>query len=165
MRIAVSRFIDDVSTAHFPSPGPLVQRWFAALKDCLASADPSVQQAAVKAITSLINEFFIEKTSEEIEEVLGRFLAECMANNQQARIGNALALGSMPRFVLVSNVSAVVENLCLCALITEKTAQWAESRKSSLTSLASVCSTVGLVPIHSGNFSLRSNRIIVTLYF
>ncbi|EFX89923.1 hypothetical protein DAPPUDRAFT_232096 [Daphnia pulex] len=37
-----------------------------------------------------------------------------------------------------------------CALITDKTLQWAESRKNALTALSLVCTTVGIAPSSPG---------------
>jgi len=90
-------------------------------------------------------------------------LAESIGNNQQGRVGNALLLGSMPRFILMVDLPSVVHHLCTCAAISDKTLQWAESRKNALASLATLCSTVCIArPNSQGTFDNKSfdNTII-----
>ncbi|XP_046638858.1 tubulin-specific chaperone D-like [Daphnia pulicaria] len=107
----------------------VVDRWLKALRECLASADSNVQQSAISAVTALIGEYFRHQPVEKLTALLNHFLPEVTSNNQQARVGNALALGSMPRFLLTVSLQKVIQLLCTCALITDKTLQWAESRK------------------------------------
>ena len=152
MRVAVCNFIEDLSSGGFPLPDAIVDRWLRALKECLASADSNVQQAAVSAVTALINQYYKQQPNERLQVLLQLFLPEVTSNNQQARIGNALALGSMPRFLLTVSLTEVIQQLCSCSLITEKTPQWAESRKNGLAALALVCATVGIAPSSPGNF-------------
>lgn len=68
-----------------------------------------------------------------------------MGNYQKRREGNSLALGSMPRFILMVDLPGVIRHLCACSLITNQTLLWAEARKNALASLAAVCTTVGVV--------------------
>ncbi|EFX60644.1 hypothetical protein DAPPUDRAFT_342199, partial [Daphnia pulex] len=56
----------------------------------------------------------------------------------------------MPRFLLTVSLPKVIQQLCTCALITDKTLQWAESRKNALTALSLVCTTVGIAPSSPG---------------
>ncbi|EFX65237.1 hypothetical protein DAPPUDRAFT_265003 [Daphnia pulex] len=130
----------------FPLPDAVVDRWLKALRECLTSADSNVQQSAISAVTALIGEYFRHQPVEKLTALLNHFLPEVTSNNQQARVGNALALGSMPRFLLTVSLPKVIQQLCTCALITDKTLQWAESRKNALTALSLVCTTVGIAP-------------------
>ncbi|EFX61498.1 hypothetical protein DAPPUDRAFT_273082 [Daphnia pulex] len=102
------------------------------------------------AVTALIGEYFRHQPVEKLTAWLNHFLPEVTSNNQQARVGNALALGSMPRFLLTVSLPKVIQQLCTCALITDKTLQWAESRKNALTALSLVCTTVGIAPSSPG---------------
>ncbi|EFX64435.1 hypothetical protein DAPPUDRAFT_118178 [Daphnia pulex] len=146
MRIAVCHFIQDLSLGGFPLLDAVVDRWLKALRECLASADSNVQQSAISAVTALIGDYFRHQPVEKLTALLNHFLPEVTSNNQQARVGNALALGSMPRFLLTVSLPKVIQQLCTCALITDKTLQWAESRKNALTALSLVCTTVGIAP-------------------
>ncbi len=150
MRIAVCHFIQDLSSGGFPLPDAVVDRWLKALRECLASADSNVQQSAISAVTALIGEYFHLQPVEKLTVLLNHFLPEVTSNNQQARVGNALALGSMPRFLLTVSLPEVIQQLCTCARITDKTLQWAESRKNALTALSLVCTTVGIAPCSPG---------------
>ncbi|XP_046632887.1 tubulin-specific chaperone D-like [Daphnia pulicaria] len=150
MRIAVCHFIQDLISGGFPLPDAVVDRWLKALRECLASADSNVQQSAISAVTALIGEYFRHQPVEKLTALLNHFLPEVTSNNQQARVGNALALGSMPRFLLTVSLQKVIQLLCTCALITDKTLQWAESRKNALTALSLVCTTVGIAPSSPG---------------
>ncbi|EFX70076.1 hypothetical protein DAPPUDRAFT_257534 [Daphnia pulex] len=150
MRIAVCHFIQDLSSGGFPLLDAVVDRWLKALRECLASADSNVQQSAISAVTALIGEYFRHQPVEKLTALLNHFLPEVTSNNQQARVGNALALGSMPRFLLTVSLPKVIQQLCTCALITDKTLQWAESRKNALTALSLVSTTVGIDPSSPG---------------
>jgi hypothetical protein len=155
MRVAVCHFIQDLSSGGFPLPDTVVNRWLKSLKECLASADSNVQQSAIRAVTALIGEYFQHQPAEKLTSLLNNFLPEVTSNNQQARVGNALALGSMPRFLLTVSLTEVIKQLCSCALITDKTLQWAESRKNALTALSVVCTTVGIAPSSPGKSDQR----------
>jgi tubulin-specific chaperone D len=144
MRLALSKFIENCSTGHLPLPPSIIEPWLAVLRDCLASADVSVQQAAVKPVAALINQYFSESPSDVQTAILERFIVDMASSNQQARMGNSLALGSMPKFMLAGNLSRVINNLCQVAEITESTLQWAESRKNALSALAQITVTVGI---------------------
>ncbi|EFX74624.1 hypothetical protein DAPPUDRAFT_251690 [Daphnia pulex] len=150
MRIAVCHFIQDLSSGGFPLLDAVVDRWLKALRECLASGDSNVQQSAISAVTALIGEYFRHQPVEKLTAWLNHFLPEVTSNNQQARVGNALALGSMPRFLLTVSLPKVIQQLCTCALITDKTLQWAESRKNALTALSLVCTNVGIAPSSPG---------------
>ena len=153
MRIAVCHFIQDLSSGGFPLLDAVVDRWLKALRECLASADSNVQQSAISAVTALIGEYFRHQPVEKLTALLNHFLPKVTSNNQQARVGNALALGSMPRFLLTVSLPKVIQQLCTCALITDKTLQWAESRKNALTALSLVCTTVGIAPSSPGKMT------------
>lgn len=168
MRVSVCHFIEDLSSGHYPLPETVVDRWLHSLRECLASADSNVQQSAVGAVTSLIGQCYQQQPPEKLSALLQHFLPEVTSNNQQARVGNALALGSMPRFLLTVSLADVVKQLCSCALITEKTLQWAEARKNALAALALVCTTVGIAPSCPGtptHLALDLNQIKFTRSF
>lgn len=161
MRIAVCHFVQDLSSGGFPLPDSVVDHWLKALRECLASSDSNVQQSAVSAVTALIGEYFQHQSVEKLTALLNHFLPEVTSYNQQARVGNALALGSMPRVLLAVSLPQVVKQLCVCARITDKTFQWAESRKNALTALSLVCSTVGIAP---SNLGMRSANFYYFLF-
>lgn len=144
MRLAVAKFVENCSTGHFPLDKSITDAWLNVLRDCLASADVAVQQSAAKSATALINQYYANQSPEVLSSVLERFIVDISANSQQSRIGNALALGLLPKFILKNHVPDVIHHLCLSASITENTLQWAESRKSSIAALAQVCLTVGV---------------------
>ncbi|EFX73827.1 hypothetical protein DAPPUDRAFT_109456 [Daphnia pulex] len=115
MRIAVCHFIQDLSSGGFPLLDAVVDRWLKALRECLASADSNVQQSAISAVTALIGEYFRHQPVEKLTALLNHFLPEVTSNNQQARVGNVLALGSMPRFILTVFLPKVIQQ-CAPAL-------------------------------------------------
>ena len=150
MRTAACQFIDSLSLGRYPLDSSIINLWLNCLYECLASSDGAIQKLAVKAITSLVGEYLADRTKEAHLTILHRFLAETTGNNQQARMGNALAVGSMPTFVLLADIPAVVQQLRLCATISDKTGQWAEARKNALWALSQVASTVGVSSSNSG---------------
>ena len=153
MRLAAAKFIENCSTGHFPLDKSVIDAWLNVLRDCLASADAIVQQSSAKAVAALINQYYASQSPEVLASVLQRFIVDISANSQQSRIGNALALGLLPQFILKDNLPTVVHHLCRSAAITENTLQWAESRKSAIGALAQVCLTVGVSEPGKTNFS------------
>ena len=152
MRTAVCQFVENLSLVHFPLDPTIVDLWLNALRECLPSADLNIQKLASTAITSLIAEYLLDE-SDQHSALLGRFLAETTGNHQQARMGNSLAVGLMPKTLLTADPAGVVQHLCLCARITEKTVQWAEARKNALGALAQVSLTVGISDSNPGVLS------------
>ena len=144
MRVAVLRFMENCSVGHFPLDSAIIDRWLIVQRDCLAFADASVQQSAIGAVGAFITEYFADADASVRASILQRFISELASNNQQSRTGNALALGSMPKWILAANLSGAVHHLCTCAEITQSTAQWAEARKNALAALAQVITTVGV---------------------
>jgi hypothetical protein len=160
MRLAVCHLAEHLSLGRFPLPNNITDRWLDGLRECLASNDSGVQQSAVTAVRVLVGQYY-RLSPERLPAVLGRFLTETTSMQQEARVGNALALGSMPDFVLKVDLSGVVQNLCQCALITPKTLQWAEARKNALAALAMVCTTVSIVGGSSAGIFLFSFRFTI----
>lgn len=102
------------------------------------------QGAAVKAVTSLIAQYctLLDATPQTV--ILDQFISDMVSNSQQARMGNALALGNMPRFILTGRLPHTVDQLCRAAETTPTTKQWAEARKNALGALAQICQTMGV---------------------
>lgn len=50
-------------------------------------------------------------------------------------MGHALALGSLPRFVLAANLNKILDALIESSQVSQLTAKWAESRRDSLKAL------------------------------
>ena len=167
MRLAVCHLAEHLSLGQFPLPHNVTDRWLGGLRECLASNDSGVQQSAVTATRVLIGQYY-RSSPERLPDVLGRFLAETTGALQEARVGNALALGSMPDFILKVDLNGVMQALCQCALITPKTLQWAEARKNALSALAMVCTTVGIIQSSSSGLLVIFNfinRNFITIYF
>lgn len=161
MRTAACQFIDCLSLGRYPLDSSVINLWLNCLYECLASSDGAIQKLAVKAITSLVGEYLADGTKEAHSAILHHFLTETTGTNQQARMGNALAVGSMPVFILLTDLPAVVERLRLCAAISDKTVQWAEARKNALWALSQVASTIGVSESNPGYFDRLANLLKV----
>lgn len=57
-------------------------------------------------------------------------------------MGHALALGSLPKFMLQGHLEKVVSSLVKSTIITHETLKWAESRRDATKALCSVCVTM-----------------------
>lgn len=61
----------------------------------------------------------------------------------------------MPRFILIIKLKDVFQRLFTCALVTDKTLQWADARRTALSSIATIVATVGVSSaINPGSWSL-----------
>ncbi|KAJ8964287.1 hypothetical protein NQ317_014583 [Molorchus minor] len=62
--------------------------------------------------------------------------------NQVTRMGHALALGVLPKFMLQPNLNNIIFSLIESTIITPATVKWAESRRDAVKALTSICATM-----------------------
>ncbi|VEN50767.1 unnamed protein product [Callosobruchus maculatus] len=149
MKHACSDFIEKCSLAAVPFHNQsVVEDWLKLLNECLSYDVANIRMAAIKALPSLLNEYYSDK-SERCNELVKDYAKELKATTVQAhRMGHCLALGALPKFILVSNFDFIVTSLIEATAIVPATVKWAESRRDAVKALTSIANTMSE---HLGN--------------
>ncbi|XP_060524658.1 tubulin-specific chaperone D [Cylas formicarius] len=162
MKQACASFIEKCSLARAPFHNdPVLDDWMALLNECLSYEVANVRQAAVTAFPVVLGEYYSTPEREESNKVMvERYIRELLSENKQsARMGHALALGSLPRFILLQNFEAVIDALTESSKITPATLKWAESRRDAVKALTMISST--MIGELGGNFG---DHVISRIY-
>lgn len=143
MKTACCSFIEKCSLAALPfHDSEIIDEWLQLLNDCAVYEVHNIRLASAKALPCLLNEYYRNK-SDRCTELLNYYLKECESTNvEHVRIGHSLAVGVLPKFVIVNEMDEIVNVLTLSCGITVQTAKWAEGRKSCIKALTSVSITM-----------------------
>ncbi|XP_060577597.1 tubulin-specific chaperone D-like [Ruditapes philippinarum] len=149
MRTAVCCLIERVSLSKFPChTDPVIDIWQDILDDCLNHTEHEIQMAAVNAIPAFFTEYYRDSNGvadpKRQEMVIERYLRQLRASLEISRQGHSLALGALPKFMLVGKLRPVLGGLIQATQITEKEEKWAEGRRDALKAITCVCNTVGV---------------------
>ena len=161
LRQAMASFIDNVSTAGFKAPDPIVDLWQSILEENIAHLDPLVQSKSIAALPNFLQTYFvvsdgdadenggrikIEKRDALIDEYV-KILSNTSTNENTQR-GFCLALGSLPIKILEGKVDVVLQILIKCSELISggSTEKWAEGRRDALKALINVVKTLGMTP-------------------
>uniref|UniRef100_A0AAR2IWP8 Tubulin-specific chaperone D n=1 Tax=Pygocentrus nattereri TaxID=42514 RepID=A0AAR2IWP8_PYGNA len=108
----------------------------------------SLQEAAVSALAALCEEYYqlqpgVADTHMQ-EQLVSQYLAALRSPEVLTRCGCALALGSLPRFMIHSKLQQVIlDSLQEACRMTQKEG-FAEARRDAATAMARVCVTAGV---------------------
>uniref|UniRef100_A0AAR2JC99 Tubulin-specific chaperone D n=1 Tax=Pygocentrus nattereri TaxID=42514 RepID=A0AAR2JC99_PYGNA len=105
----------------------------------------SLQEAAVSALAALCEEYYqlqpgVADTHMQ-EQLVSQYLAALRSPEVLTRCGCALALGSLPRFMIHSKLQQVVAHVHTHTYIDKS---FAEARRDAATAMARVCVTAGV---------------------
>uniref|UniRef100_A0A6P7FPZ1 Tubulin-specific chaperone D n=1 Tax=Diabrotica virgifera virgifera TaxID=50390 RepID=A0A6P7FPZ1_DIAVI len=143
MKQACSDFIEKCSLASLPlHEDPVTDEWLQLVNECLSYEVTTIRLAAVKALPTLLQEYFFQDLS-RCDEIVKQYIKELSTTtNEQSRMGHCLALGVLPRLMLERNLDAVVRSLVECATSTPNTIKWAECRRDAIKALTLVAETM-----------------------
>ncbi|XP_031432213.1 tubulin-specific chaperone D [Clupea harengus] len=156
MRPAVCVLIEKMSVSKMPFTGdPVISGWQWLIDDSLKSlhlfssgAKQGIKEAAVAALAALCNEYYqLEPgvADTHMQEVLvSQYIEALKSPEVLTRCGCALALGSLPRFIIRTKLQQIVEGLQLACAFSQKGVGFTESRRDAATALARVCVAVGV---------------------
>ncbi|XP_022244717.1 tubulin-specific chaperone D-like [Limulus polyphemus] len=144
MRHAVCVLIEKSSLAALPfhELWDIIDLWQDILEQCLRYVEPDIRAYAVSALSALCIEYY-GSCRPRYTKLLDSCLLHLKSTQQEARCGNALAIGSLPKFVFAGSVQKVIDGLVECATLIENESTWAESRRDAVKALSSVCQTIG----------------------
>ena len=117
------------------------------LDDNLAHKDPIVQERAIQAVPSFVNEYFPQ---ESLDSLMDHFFSS-LDQSELHRRGFSLALGSLPKSVLKGRLDKVLSVLIEKTKITKNTEVWAEARRDVIKALINIIKTMGVSLGHGGN--------------
>lgn len=124
----------------------LAETWFQLLNSCLSYDVPNIRIAAIEALPALLNEYYQAPTETQKTrnaQIIDDYLQNLLSvNTEVSRIGHALALGALPKFMLQGHLENIINSLIHSLTITTETAKWAESRRDAVKAIASICVTM-----------------------
>lgn len=143
MKLACSSFIEKCSLAALPfHDDEITEEWLQLLNECLSYEVLNIRIAASNALPYLLNEYY-QKKIERCEELIKHYMKELLAtSNELNRMGHCLALGALPKFVLLINLDEIIISLAQSASIMPNTQKWAESRRDALKAFTSIAGTL-----------------------
>ncbi|XP_027032322.1 tubulin-specific chaperone D [Tachysurus fulvidraco] len=148
MRPAVCLLIEKLSLSKMPfKDDPVINGWQSLIDDCL-NAKQSIQEAAVSALAALCQQYYQAQPgladTHMQEQLISRYLTGLKSCDVQMCCGCALALGSLPDFMIHNKLQQVLDGLQEACRITQKEHSFTEARRDAASALARVCVTVGV---------------------
>lgn len=120
--------------------------WFQLLNGCLSYDVLNIRTAAVKALPPLLTEYYQGTTEAQLArraQIITGYLKNLLSvNTEVTRMGYALAIGSLPKFMLENHLGVVMESLIDSLNMTVETLKWAESRRDAVKAISAVCVTM-----------------------
>ena len=171
IRWAVTKFIHNLSEAHFPAHDDkdTLNLWKMTLDDNLSSTDPKMQEQAVIAVAAYVKEYC--STRKSCDAVIKSYLSN-LDGSENHRRGFSLALGSLPHVALKGRLDQILSALIVRCSISDSTSvtslspcrdsgtvllvedgkkvfgpeqeRWAEGRRDVLRAIAKIVKTVGV---------------------
>lgn len=120
--------------------------WFQLLNGCLSYDVSNIRVAAIKALPPLLTEYYQGNTEAQLArraQIITDYRKNLMSiNTEVTRMGYALALGSLPKFMLEDHLGVIMETLIESLNIKVETLKWAESRRDAVKAISSICVTM-----------------------
>ncbi|KAK6617706.1 hypothetical protein RUM44_005294 [Polyplax serrata] len=156
LRQGFCSLIQRCSLSKLPIHGsPILDELQSLMDECLISEVPAVRAKAVAALPSFFEEYYQKEEDgqkialkENCNKLIAKYINELLCWNQTARLGYAMAIGDLPKFMILGKVNELISALLESLKITEYTLKWAESRRDSIKALVSIVSTVGLEALY-----------------
>ncbi|KAJ8975560.1 hypothetical protein NQ317_000744 [Molorchus minor] len=100
--------------------------------------------AAINALPVLLGEYYsTQDSTPKTNDLIVKYVTDVLSTtNQVTRMGHALALGVLPKFMLQPNLNNIIFSLIESTIITPATVKWAESRRDAVKALTSICATM-----------------------
>ncbi|RZC41515.1 tubulin-specific chaperone D, partial [Asbolus verrucosus] len=144
MRQACCDFIEKCSLASLNySSNDVIEDWLNLLNECISYNVPNIQAAAINALPVLLTTHFSSGALvPKQKEIVLKYIHELLtASQQEIRMGHALALGALPKFILEPSLETIIDSLIQSTQITPVTLKWAESRRDAIKALTSLSVT------------------------
>ncbi|XP_022574223.2 tubulin-folding cofactor D-like [Brassica napus] len=142
MRLAVSRFIECISSSHVTLSERTERILLDTLTVNLGHPNSQIQNAAVSAVQQLVQSYLIGNDKKSAD-LISKHLKHLTDPNVAVRRGSALALGVLPYELLIAKWKDVVLKLCgACMIEANPEDRDAEARMNAVKGLTSVCESL-----------------------
>lgn len=148
IRSALNSFIDDLSKSIKSINLDCLSSWFEIIDDNLCNLNEDVRDEASKTISTLSDHENVSISTDFIDKLIKKYsdsVENSARNVEIQRIGAALALGnlSLKCYRSMANLNRAIKSLIIGATISDRTKNWAESRRDCLESLRKIVLAVG----------------------
>ncbi|XP_072036691.1 tubulin-specific chaperone D-like isoform X1 [Amphiura filiformis] len=152
LRPAACKLIEKLSLSKVPFHGDdIIEHWQFILDENiigLQRTEVDIQSYAIAALSALCNEYYRRSDGTAIPEIQAKlidtYIKELRSVNIMAKMGAGLALGTLPKFMLMGKLSKIFKGLITATEVIKTEARFAEGRRDALKSLSSVSNTVGV---------------------
>ncbi|XP_041473323.1 tubulin-specific chaperone D-like [Lytechinus variegatus] len=158
LRPAVCTLIGKLSLSKLPFHGDdIIDQWQTLLDDNiirLQRTERDIHSKSVGAERMLCQEYYQDTNGHALpgiqDKVIDLYIKGLEDPNEMGRMGAALVLGELPRFMVKGKLHQILEGLIKASISTkDEDAIHAESRRDAIRSIAKLCATVDIDP--SGN--------------
>ncbi|TRY90297.1 hypothetical protein DNTS_012375 [Danionella cerebrum] len=156
MRPAVCALIEKLSLSKMPfKDDPVITGWQWLIDDSLknlhlfsSGTRQGIQDAAVSALTALCRQYYqVAPGVADVkiqEQLVSQYLSALDSTEVLTRCGCALALGSLPAFMIHGKLHQILTGLQAVCRVPEKEDSLTEARRDAATAMSQVCLTAGV---------------------
>lgn len=156
MRPAVCGLIEKLSLSKMPfKDEPVITGWQWLIDDSLknlhlfsSGVRRGIQDAAVSALAALCQQYYqVEPGVADVkmqEELVSQYLSALQSPEVLTRCGCALALGSLPPFMIHGKLQQILSGLQAACRVAQKGESLTEARRDAATAMSQVCVAVGV---------------------
>uniref|UniRef100_A0A672MBV1 Tubulin-specific chaperone D n=1 Tax=Sinocyclocheilus grahami TaxID=75366 RepID=A0A672MBV1_SINGR len=156
MRPAVCCLIEKLSLSKMPfKADPVITGWQWLIDDSLknlhlfsSGARRGIQDAALSALAALCLQYYqVEPGVADVEmqdQLVSQYLLALESPEVLTRCGCALALGSLPPFMILGKLQKIFPGLQAACKVVQKAASLTEARRDAATAMSQVCVAVGV---------------------
>lgn len=156
MRPAVCSLIEKLSLSKMPfKDEPVIAGWQWLIDDSLknlhlfsSGVRRGIQDAAVSALAALCWQYYqVEPGVADVkmqEELVSQYLSALQSPEVLTRCGCALALGSLPPFMIHNKLQQILSGLQATCRVAQKGESLTEARRDAATAMSQVCVAVGV---------------------
>lgn len=161
MKMAALDMIRNCSAAKANINTDCVESWQSSIDSCIVSKTSRIRELAVVALESFCKQYY--DGAEGKTSILKNYLQG--SNNdleEHIRMGFVLAIGAMPKFLLMPLIDDVIAKLVELSLVPKESdikaagmnpiiLNWSESRRDSVKSIGSVINSIGFTELSMVN--------------
>uniref|UniRef100_A0A8C9YBP0 Tubulin-specific chaperone D n=1 Tax=Sander lucioperca TaxID=283035 RepID=A0A8C9YBP0_SANLU len=114
-----------------------------------------LQVAVVSALSALCEEYY----QDEPDVLVSQYIEGLKSPQMLTRCGSALALGSLPRFMIHSKLNQILEGLQQMCTVSQKDGSFTEARRDAVKAIAQVCVKAGVCAHGSPDSALCSENV------
>lgn len=152
MKQCCTDFIKNCSAAAIPASTECIDGWQILLDKCITNKSEVIRERAVEALANLCDSYY--SNSDRVEAnctLIDKYLKELdnAKYNEDERMGYALAIGSLPKFMLKPKLEKIIKELCEKSIFPEDSNPnlaitfFSASRRDCIKSLSRIVNTIG----------------------